>query len=185
MRSEINRGDIYYIDRFGLQIGSEQRAGRPGIIVSNKENNRHSETVEVVYLTTAPKADLPTHVRIFSANRESIALCEQITTVSTEKLGNFIGRCTKEEVFQIELALIRSLRIKIPELRDLQKDLDAFVQEKRAAAIKEQKQSAETEEKEESAPSNSTDVRYVRMEAERDMYRELYLELLCRVIPAK
>lgn len=142
MSFEVNRGDIFYIDRFGLQTGSEQRAGRPGIIVSNKENNLHSETVEVVYLTTAPKTDLPTHVNISSAARPSIALCEQITTVSTEKLGNFVGHCTKEEMFQIDLALIRSLGVKIPELRDLQKDLDAFIREKKAAQPAEPKKSA-------------------------------------------
>lgn len=145
MSQEINRGDIFYIDRFGIQTGSEQRSGRPGIIVSNKDNNQHSETVEVVYLTTAPKTDLPTHVKISSSTRDSTALCEQITTVSVDKLGNFVGQCTKEEMFQIDLALVRSLGIKIPELRDFQKELDAFVKGKSAAEIVKALQSPESE----------------------------------------
>lgn len=192
MSLSVKRGDIFYIDRFGLQTGSEQRAGRPGIIVSCKENNRFSETVEVVYLTTAPKTDLPTHVKILSAARESTALCEQITTVSVEKLGNFIGQCTKEEMFQIDLALVRSLGIKIPELRDLQKELDIFVQEKRAAEIEKNARPPEPEKAEEpAAPVAATEERvadimaYAKMEAERDMYKELYLELLSRVVPAR
>ena len=61
MENKIRRGDIYYIDKYPT-IGSEQQAGRPAIIVSNEKNNQHSSTVEVVYLTTQPKADLPTHV---------------------------------------------------------------------------------------------------------------------------
>lgn len=188
MNQGISRGDIFYIDRFGFQTGSEQRAGRPGIIVSNKENNRHSETVEVVYLTTAPKTNLPTHVRIFSAVRESIALCEQITTVSTEKLGNYVGQCTKEEMFQIDLALVRSLGIKIPELRDLQKDLDALAREMRNAnADKAEPEKPENPTTEDYAGGGCLPdiMRYAKLEAERDMYKEMYLELLGRVVPAR
>ena len=47
---EINRGDVFYVNR-SETIGSEQRSGRPAIIVSNPECNEHSPVVEVVYLT--------------------------------------------------------------------------------------------------------------------------------------
>lgn len=189
MSCEVNRGDIFYIERFGLQTGSEQRAGRPGIIVSNRENNLHSETVEVVYLTTAPKTELPTHVQIFSSARRSIALCEQITTVSVERLGDLVGRCTKDEMLQIDVALILSLGVKIPDLRDLQKDLDAFVREKKSAKAD---KTAYPQEVEKTDTANHAGggccpdiMRYARLEAERDMYKELYLELLGRVVPAR
>lgn len=76
---EIKRGDIFYVGG-GQTTGSEQRAGRPAIVVSNDKNNEHSQTVEMVYLTTKPKRDMPTHVLITSLSRESIAICEQITT---------------------------------------------------------------------------------------------------------
>lgn len=46
-----------------------------------------SNTVEVVYMTTKPKTDLPTHVYIESALRPSTLLCEQISTVSEERIG--------------------------------------------------------------------------------------------------
>ena len=36
-------------------IGSEQRADRPAIIISNDRNNNHSSVYEVVYMTTQPK----------------------------------------------------------------------------------------------------------------------------------
>ena len=48
---EINRGDVFYVNR-SETIGSEQRSGRPAIIVSNPECNEHSPVVEVVYLTS-------------------------------------------------------------------------------------------------------------------------------------
>ena len=59
-RNEIKRGEIYYIT-FAPVVGSEQHGGRPGIVVSNNMNNAHSNTIEVVYLTTQPKKMLPTH----------------------------------------------------------------------------------------------------------------------------
>ena len=104
----IRRGDIWYIES-GFSTGSEQRPGRPAIVVSNDTNNYHSSTVEVVYLTTQPKHDLPTHVNIHSLSRESIAICEQITTVAVERLGNYRGRVTEAEMHGIEAAMLISL----------------------------------------------------------------------------
>ena len=46
------RGEIYYIESSFATTGSEQRPGRPAVIVSNDKNNEHSTTAEVVYLTT-------------------------------------------------------------------------------------------------------------------------------------
>lgn len=106
----INRGDIFYVDYLPT-VGSEQRGGRPAVVVSNDTNNNFSEVVEVVYLTTQPKADLPTHVAIRGLTKPSTALCEQITTVSKERLGNCAGICTDEEMDMIDLALAVSLGI--------------------------------------------------------------------------
>lgn len=90
---EIKRGDIWYVSKDNC-TGCEQAAGRPAIIVSNEKNNACAETVEVVYLTTQPKKDLPTHVLIRSSERESTALCEQITTVSVDRLLGYKGHLT-------------------------------------------------------------------------------------------
>ncbi len=107
----IKRGDIFYVRRTPV-VGHEQFAGRPAIIVSNGICNQHADTVEVVYLTTQPKAALPTHVAIQSAKLPSTALCEQITTVSTMRLGDYYGSCTKEEMDAIDDALLVSLGLK-------------------------------------------------------------------------
>ena len=45
----INRGDIFYVN-LSETVGSEERSGRPAIIVSNRLCNKHSPVVEVVYL---------------------------------------------------------------------------------------------------------------------------------------
>lgn len=51
----IKRGDIYFIRDTRQSIGSEQKADRPAVIVSNDANNKHSGVYEVVYMTTRPK----------------------------------------------------------------------------------------------------------------------------------
>ena len=104
----LTRGDIYYVDDID-SIGSEQRGGRPAIIVSNDQCNKYSPVVEVVYLTTAPKHTLPTHVTIRSAPRVSTALCEQVHSVDTQRLGDFCGNCTQPELSAVDTALLISL----------------------------------------------------------------------------
>lgn len=101
------RGDIFYISH-GDHIGSEQMCGRPGVVVSNNIGNEHSPNVEVVPLTTQPKKPLPTHVSVL-AKVPSIALCENIQTVSKERLGDFIRICTDSEMKEIDNALRCSL----------------------------------------------------------------------------
>lgn len=106
----MKRGEIYYIEKT-VQTGSEQSAGRPAIIVSNDRCNLFSEVVEIVFLTTAPKVDLPTHVTIRSSRKPSIALCEQVTSVATARIGGYIGTCTDTEMDAIDQALAISLDI--------------------------------------------------------------------------
>jgi len=106
----IRRGDIYYV-RPGLTCGSEQRGGRPAVVVSNDQCNETSTVVEVVYLTTRDKTPLPTHAAVFSSGRSSLALCEQITSVSTSRVGDLVGHVTARELRDIDRALRVSLGI--------------------------------------------------------------------------
>ena len=91
----MKRGQIYYIRSNYKEEGCEQRGNRPAVIVSNDKNNENSTTVEVVYMTTQPKTELPTHVHIESSLRPSTLLCEQIFTVSNERVGEWIGELTE------------------------------------------------------------------------------------------
>ena len=106
----LKRGEIYYVyKQDAANVGSEQEAGRPAIIVSNDIGNTHSSIVEIVFLTTKPKNELPTHVTIRSTNRVSVALCEQITTIDTCRLGDYVGAVSDFEMSQLEIALAISL----------------------------------------------------------------------------
>lgn len=117
------RGEIYYIypDPYSPSVGHEVRTGRPGIIVSNNIGNERSGLVEVVYMTTKPKRDMPTHVEIRSTGISSTAMCEQITTVSKERMGDICGTCTEREMQMLDIAIMVSLGIdmKKPEEDDM------------------------------------------------------------------
>lgn len=163
----VKRGEIYYIERSYTQVGNEQFDGRPAIIVSNDRNNENSYTVEVVYLTTQPKNDLPTHVEIRSAKKPSTALCEQVTTLAAEKIGDYIGTCTDSEMEAIDVALAISLGITFEE-PECKEEINPEV-----PVVKE-------------VPVVDTETRnaLIKTEAERDVYKSLYEKLLKKALKA-
>lgn len=110
--NDIKRGEMFYISRGGASYnGSEQHSDRPAVVVSNNKNNENSNVVEIVYMTTQPKTDLPTHVTVRSTGRISTVLCEQVYSVSTERVGTYIGECTDKEMENIDIALMISLQL--------------------------------------------------------------------------
>ena len=156
----MQRGEIYYIS-VAPHTGCEIQAGRPAIIVSNHIINAASEVLEVVYLTTKPKRDQPTHVRIQSTGRDSIALCEQVSSVSKARFGNYIGYCSDEEMRLVDIALMNSLGIPGKETEQMNGDFAGF-----AAGIQEPVKASEL----------------VHVEAERDIYKRLYEQMLEKVV---
>ena len=109
---KISRGEVFYIVSNYDNVGSEQRAGRPAVVVSNNLNNEHSRCVEICYLTLQEKSPLPTHVKIDRGECfNSTILCEQITTVSKERIGDYMCRLPDEVMDKVDKALIISLGV--------------------------------------------------------------------------
>ena len=109
MMPEFKRGEIYYVAPSYSETGSEMWSGRPAVIVSNDQNNRFSSTVEVCYMTTRPKSDLPTHVVVHATGKQSTVLCEQISSVDKSRLGDGGSVCSAKEMALIDEALRISL----------------------------------------------------------------------------
>ena len=183
----MKRGEIYYIKSTHQEEGSEQRADRPAVIVSNNKNNEHSETVEVVYMTTKPKHDLPTHVFTRSALSPSTILCEQICTVSKQRVDTLIGKLTDSEMQTVDAALAISLGIDfgtcpsdchgvVPIMREpTEEELKKIAKEmyeEGTITVPESKQALNSEQ--------TADLlrEAIKVQAERDVYKELYLNLL-------
>ena len=155
----MKRGEIYFIKSTYREEGSEQRADRPAVIVSNNACNESSDVVEIVYMTTRPKNDLPTHVFTRSALSPSTILCEQVSSVSKQRVGTMIGKLTEQELAAVDTALAISL------------GLDFKPTEEEAVRTLAESVTLEVVEPE-------PDAQLIRLETERDLYRKLYSELL-------
>lgn len=196
--SKYYRGQIYYVYPKDY-TGCEQGGGRPAVIVSNDVGNEYSKVVEVVFLTTREKKPLPTHAAINSAKYPSTALCEQIDSVDKERIGGYINEITQAELKNIEKALLVSLGIScnlkgskaLEVWRKLMEDYqeEESYEEPEVDNISIQEKPGEAEKKMETAEipvPNPIDgyidleaaPEYIRMKAERDVYKELYMNLL-------
>lgn len=99
-------------DRKKIERGggtSVQKGTRPCIIVSNDIGNTYAPIVEIVYMTTADKPNIPTHFVTESAPRRSVVLCEQVMTVPKKDLREFYGKLTMKEKVQLDRCLRISL----------------------------------------------------------------------------
>lgn len=108
----MRRGDVYWVNLDPV-VGSEVGKKRPAVILQNDLANRTSPTVTVVPLSGSVERVFPFQVRIPAGEaglaRESKALCEQIRTVSRQRLLERIGRLGVERLREIRTALDRHL----------------------------------------------------------------------------
>lgn len=161
---EVKRGDIFYItySKNFNDSYSYDTTGRPGVIVSDDHLNRGSEYVEVVYLTTKIKRDMPTHVDVF-CKTPSIALCETIHTVEKDRIGTYVRTVSNEEMEEIERGLRSSLGMETLD-SDMLKDTSVNDAE----------------------PNNDMGLvsmqKEIQLTAERDMFKKLYEDLLSKVV---
>lgn len=167
LKLDIHRGEIYYIIRSDT-VGSEMETGRPAVIVSNDYINQNSNVIEVCYLTTQPKKELPTHVVTAVTGRTSTILCEQISNVDIARVGKYITTCTPEEMIAVDKALANSLAIEHLVPKDNTDDGRVDYMEEDAANME-----------------DSAFVLLLRAEAERDTYKNLYESLLTKLTGGK
>ena len=176
------RGDIFFVSKFNKSVGTEQEDGRPAVIVSNNVGNQYSEQVEVVYLTTQDKKPLPTHVNVM-CRVPSTALCEQVHTVSKERLDNFIRSATAAEMAAIDEALKISLALSGDAEKEILEEqkriIDNQGQQINTLVAANSKLKMQLDHKEETAIDSSA---LLTVQVERDTYKRLYENLLEKVM---
>lgn len=148
----IHRGDVFYITKTPT-YGAETEAGRPAVVVSNDVNNCNSNVMEVVYLTTKYKTPQSTHVTITTTGVTSTVLCEQITSVDISRFSDYIGRCSDEDMADIDNALRHSLALN-----------DSGTSESTTITVRQ-----------------DDDHAFAKAMIERDMYKKLYEQLLDKI----
>lgn len=173
----MKRGEIYYIASNWQEMGSEQRADRPAVIVSNNNNN-NSEVVEIVYLTTKPKQDLPTHVFTRSTPRASTILCEQIYSVSKQRLCEYIGTLTETEMQALDIALAISLGLDLSATQVMREPTKEELEKIRESVRKDLLATIEPQAAPAATPDDKLDAQTIKTETERDLYKKFSEDLL-------
>lgn len=112
------RGDIYKAD-LNPYKGSEQGGIRPVIVLQNNLGNLFSPTLVVAPLTSKVhgKKKLPTHYLIRDVSNldaDSLVLLEQIKTIDKQRVIEFIGRVSDEDMYGVDNAIKVSLGLEIP-----------------------------------------------------------------------
>lgn len=183
---EIYRGDIFYIKKIN------QDTGRPAVIVSNNDINESQNMVEVAYLVEKPNESLPTHAKV-RCHLPSTALCEQVVSVSKDRIDGFIRTCTDEEIEKINKGLSISLGItesddtmaeKLKELTDSLSEAQRINDELRNRIKEEIDKQQELEKQLSQIETENTD-ETIKVVAERDIYKDLYMKLTEKLIGDK
>ena len=107
------RGDVWLVD-FGSPIGREQAGRRPAVIVSDDLMNAGPSGLVIVVPLTSRRRDLPSHVEIDPAaglDAPSYAKCEDVKSISAERLMHAIGAMSHVEIDQMTVILARLLSI--------------------------------------------------------------------------
>lgn len=91
----IKRGEVFWIDELEIKGNNEIGKNRLAVVVSNNDFNYHNGNIQVAYLTSQPKKDSQYHVKLDYLGTPSTILCEQVTTVSVERVGGRNGYIPK------------------------------------------------------------------------------------------
>lgn len=103
-----HRGEVWLLD-FGEPVGREQSGRRPAVIVSaDPLNDSRAGVVIVVPLTTTHRG-LPSHIEIdkrgSGLDETSYAKCEDVKSVSEQRLIAQLGTVEEQVMFQVARAL--------------------------------------------------------------------------------
>jgi mRNA interferase MazF len=102
------RGELWLVD-FGDPVGREQAGRRPAVVISADLLNDSAAGVVIVVPTTTAHRDLPSHIEIDQStsglHETSYAKCEDIKSISEQRLIARLGAADEQVVFQIARVL--------------------------------------------------------------------------------
>jgi mRNA interferase MazF len=102
------RGEVWLVD-FGEPIGREQSGRRPAVVVSSDLLSDSRAGVVIMVPLTTTHRDLPSHVEVDSRHsgldETSYAKCEDVKSISEQRLIGRLGAVRDDAIFQIERTL--------------------------------------------------------------------------------
>ena len=103
---DIRRGQVWWWNCPSRDREHIQKGTRPVVIVSNDTCNRVSPAVTVVPLTTRASGAYPQQAPIVIERRVSIALADQLTTISVNELGSYVTTLQQFQMNDIDRAIL-------------------------------------------------------------------------------
>jgi mRNA interferase MazF len=110
MDKEVRWGDIWYVD-WTPGRGSEQVGLRPAVVIQTDAANRNPRYPNTIVLTVSTKGKaVPFHVPVSPGpgnglQEKSFVKCEQIMTVSKERLSRRLGSLDDERMEAVVAAI--------------------------------------------------------------------------------
>ena len=112
---EPRRGEVWYGDLDPTR-GHEQAGTRPVLIVSDNNLNSSAAGLVIAVPFTTRERRVPFHVEVQppegGLKQRSFAKCEDVRSLSVERLKSRIGYVTEETLKAVEFHLKRLLRIR-------------------------------------------------------------------------
>ena len=114
MYKEVHRGEIWFVD-WSPGRGSEQTGMRPAVIIQTDAANRNPHYPNTIVLTVSTKGKaVPFHVPVNPSEEnglqeKSFVKCEQILTISKERLTRCVGHLDHERLEAVAAAIRRML----------------------------------------------------------------------------
>ena len=105
MMAEPSRGDLWTVD-LDPSRGHEQAGRRPALVISVDLFNHGPADLVVVLPITSKAKGVPLHVRIAppegGVKLPSYVKCEDIRSISKQRLSKFLGRVSPETLREVE-----------------------------------------------------------------------------------
>lgn len=112
------RGEIYYVtdpnakDGKYSSFGAEMHSNRFAVIVSSNVQNKNSDVVQIIYLTTSRnKKPCIYHVDVSRGDIFAVALCEQVTSVDKSRILEYKAYLKAEKMKEVTEAIMHTLGI--------------------------------------------------------------------------
>ena len=111
---EMRRGEIWFGELDSTR-GHEQSGRRPVLIISDAPLNRSRAGLVVIVPLTTKFKRIPSHVRILppegGVTQESYIKCEEMRSVTKERLEYYMGEVTPDTMAEVEYHLRYVLRL--------------------------------------------------------------------------
>ncbi|MFH0813341.1 MAG: type II toxin-antitoxin system PemK/MazF family toxin [Pseudomonadota bacterium] len=116
MNKQVRRGDIWIVD-WSPSRGSEQTGMRPAVVIQTDAANLNPHYPNTIVVTVSTKAKaVPFHVSVNPSEenglkKASFVKCEQVMTISKERLVRRLGRLEGERLQVVGASLRKVLEV--------------------------------------------------------------------------